>query len=346
MSKPNFPLEIWAEEDQILPNTHRQNRLRPIDDLWRKGWDLGQKPSCEELNYIFNMLGTWAKYISDEQIPAQEGRYLVRDNNLSDLLNIPVARRNLGIITKEEADTRYVKVTGDTMTGPLGLQRINFKAAESDKAWIETTIGPDKTTLDFGLSDNIGSFDDGGTSTVDAFRWRFQPTQPDINPEFTLMYLNAITANRALLKVVGNVEVVDNMRCNNLTINSTATFTNCNVASQLTAGSLYVNGGTSCDSMVVRSQHCVVGNRNVVRSVNGVTANGNGDVTITIPQTGVQDIRIGARLVDGVSESPVRNGYVVTGWHFGDKKEMRGSTYWAGPLQKLVNGQWITVNYA
>ncbi|CAH0499381.1 putative gpH domain protein [Escherichia phage phAPEC8] [Escherichia phage vB_Eco_Alma] len=77
MSKPSFPLEIWAEEDQVLPNTHRQNRLRPIDDLWRKGWDLGQKPSCEELNYIFNMLGTWAKYIADEQIPAQEGRYLV-----------------------------------------------------------------------------------------------------------------------------------------------------------------------------------------------------------------------------------------------------------------------------
>ena len=343
MAKPSFPLEIWAYEDQILPNSHKQNKMRPIDDLWRKGWDKGQKPSCEELNYLLNMMATWAKYISEDQIPSMEGRYLVKDNNLSDLLNVEVARKNLGIVTKAETDARYVKITGDTMAGPLGLQRINFAAAETDAAWIETTISPDKTLLDFCLMDNVGSFDDGGTSTVDAFRWRFQPTQPDLNPEFTLMHLNAISVNRALLKVIGNIEAQDNVRSNTVTITGTASFGNVSISSQLTTGSFYANGGSNVDNMTVRGQYCVVGGRNVVRSVNGVNADGNGNLTIHIPASGVQDIRCGGMLIDGVADNRVRPGYVMRGWANGNKKELRGAGYWAAPLQKLVNGQWITV---
>ncbi len=44
MAAPTVPIEIWAYGN-IVPNTHELNKQRPIDDLWNKGWDLGEKPS-------------------------------------------------------------------------------------------------------------------------------------------------------------------------------------------------------------------------------------------------------------------------------------------------------------
>ncbi len=58
----------------------------------------------------------------------------------------------------------------------------------------------------------------------------------------------------------------------------------------------------------------------------------------------VRGIRLGARIAAGVSESTFYPGHVMTGWRFGNKKELRGGTYWSAPLQYYINGTWINVS--
>lgn len=70
MAKPTTPIEVWARDTLDLPVTGEVNKQRPIDDLWSKGYDRGQKPACEEFNYVVNMLTAWLKYIQSEGLPS------------------------------------------------------------------------------------------------------------------------------------------------------------------------------------------------------------------------------------------------------------------------------------
>lgn len=72
MAKPLIGLDIWAWDNYVLPNTGQLNKKRPIDDLFKKGYDKGQKPACEEYNYTLNMITQWIRYITTEQVPAIE----------------------------------------------------------------------------------------------------------------------------------------------------------------------------------------------------------------------------------------------------------------------------------
>lgn len=70
MAQPTTPIEVWARDTLDLPVTGEVNKQRPIDDLWSKGYDRGQKPACEEFNYVINMLTAWMKYIQSEGLPS------------------------------------------------------------------------------------------------------------------------------------------------------------------------------------------------------------------------------------------------------------------------------------
>ncbi len=70
----------------------------------------------EEFNYVLNMVTAWAKYITGEQIPGLDSRFLRISQNLADVSKA-TARTNLDVWSKTESDTRYVNVSGDTMTG-------------------------------------------------------------------------------------------------------------------------------------------------------------------------------------------------------------------------------------
>lgn len=94
----------------------------------------------------------------------------------------------------------------------------------------------------------------------------------------------------------------------------------------------------------VSSQTSTVGGKNVVRSVNGTEADGTGNVNLPTAAY-VSGVRIIGRTTAGVSESPVIQGTVMTGWAYGDKKELRGATYYYGYLQYLINGTWTTISY-
>lgn len=72
MAKPNIAIEVWALDNYVLPNTGQLNKKRPIDDLWKKGYDKGQKPTVEDYNYTLNMITQWIRYITTEQVPAIE----------------------------------------------------------------------------------------------------------------------------------------------------------------------------------------------------------------------------------------------------------------------------------
>lgn len=263
MAQPTIPLEIWAYENYTLPNTQEPNKERPINDLWKKGYDLGEKPACEEHNYLFNMFSQWISYINKEQIPGLDSKYLKIASNLADVPNKEAARINLDVFGKAEADSRFVNVSGDTMTGPLNIQRINLTAAASDQAFIQGTIAGDDTTfLDFWIGDNPGPTDGNG---VDRMRWCFQGT----GYAFEMMNLNALNSNTSRLGVTGQLWVRDRIDTGTIAAND-ATFNN----------------------LTVNNNYAVVGGRHVARTVNGYGADANGNINLPLPQQGVLDIRL------------------------------------------------------
>lgn len=400
MAAPTVPIEIWAYGNIVLPNTHELNKSRPIDDLWNKGWDLGEKPSCEEFNYVLNMVTAWAKYITGEQIPGLDGRFLRISQNLADLANKATARTNLDVWSKTESDTRYVNVTGDTMVGALSLPRLDFQASSTDFAYITTTNpASDQTYFDFVVGDNPGT---AGASGVDSMRFRFSPSGGSI---FNMMELNAISATAALCRVTGNIIASGSIqgstmnattgtftnvnvsgtvttgtmnsttaRATNLTVTGTATIAtisatntttssltvngtasistmnatnstiqNLTVPVKITTTALQVNGATTTGSLAVSGQSATVGGRNVVRAVNGATADGNGNLTLTIPPQGVMAVRLGPLQSFRERGGNERmTGGVMTSW-----ADFGGSNYWVylRPLQYLINGSWVTVAY-
>lgn len=400
MAAPTVPIEIWAYGNIVLPNTHELNKSRPIDDLWNKGWDLGEKPSCEEFNYVLNMVTAWAKYITGEQIPDLDGRFLRISQNLADLANKATARTNLDVWSKTESDTRYVNVSGDTMTGTLSLPRLDFQASSTDFAYITTTNpGDNWTYFDFVVGDDLGN---AGSTNVDSMRFRFQPSAANI---FTMMELNAISQTAALCRVTGNIIATGsiqgatmnattgtftnvnvsgtvttgtlqsttaratnlnvtgtgtiatisatNTTTSSLTVNGTAsistmnatnsTIQNLTVPVKITATALQVNGATTTGSLAVSGQSATVGGRNIVRSVNGATADGNGNLTLTIPPQGVMGVRLGPLQSFRERGGNERmSGGVMTAW-----ADFGGSNYWVylRPLQYLINGSWVTVAY-
>jgi|AGFT01.1.fsa_nt_gi hypothetical protein len=110
------------------------------------------------------------------------------------------------------------------------------------------------------------------------------------------------------------------------------------------AGGLTVNTLTSSAGLTVTNNTATVGGKNIVRSINGQSADANGNITLAQGNY-IERIRIFNISWAGVSESPVYPGTVMTGWRYGDKKELRGASYFYGYLQYYANGTWYTVAY-
>lgn len=358
MAAPTIPIEIWAYEDVILPNTHELNKNRPINDLWIKGWDMGEKPAIEEFNYVLNMVTAWASYITGEQIPELDSRFLRISENLNDLSDKAISRTNLSVWSKQEADDRYVNVTGDTMTGTLTVPRLNFPATDSDIAYITTTTGSaDSTLFDFVVGDNPGATP--GSGTTDSIRFRFAPAG---GSTFTMMELNAISATAALCRVVGNIVATGSVQASSMTATA-ATFTNGTVSNTWTVNTLQstttratnvvasnnvatttlnATSTATLGGLTVTGGNATVAGRNIVRRVNGITANANGDLTLPMPNPGITDVRFGTRVRVriGEGEYQVPAGSVMMGGGFASTSNQ---VYWSAPMQKFINGSWVNV---
>lgn len=111
-------------------------------------------------------------------------------------------------------------------------------------------------------------------------------------------------------------------------------------------------GGLTVNSLVVSSQSAVVGGRNVVRSINGSTADGNGNVTLSITGGVVTNSRRGAEIATereplGHESFTYRTaeGCFVTGFQIHSSSSAQDEFVWmySRPVQILIDGTWRTI---
>lgn len=344
-TKPDFPLEIWAETDLVLPNSGRQNKVRPIDDLWQKGWDKGQKPDCEAFNYLLNLYGQWIQYAVG-RVDTENTDFLEIAQNLADVLDKAAARRNLDVYSKAEAANAFVNVEGDVMTGPLSVGRINFTGTQvSDNFYIECGYTEyEASYLDIVVSDNY----------VDD-QIRFRARTVGNMSGFNIMTIAAFDDASGKVIITGTLEVTGSISTGTLSA-TTGNFTNTNISGTGTFGTIRchsttinsggtttnytrVNGECNVDNLVVNNNWAVVAGRHVVRTVNGVGADANGAINIS---AGVQDIRFGGLITRGHFQddwiAPV--GEVLCGLDVAPDSTVK---YYTRVIQKLINGTWYNV---
>lgn len=356
ITKPIFPLEIWAEADLVLPNSGRQNKVRPIDDLWQKGWDKGQKPDCEAFNYLLNLYGRWIQYTLD-RLDTPNTDYLEIAQNLADVLDKAAARKNLDVYSKAEAANAFVNIDGDTMTGPLSLGRINFTGAHSsDSFYVECNYtGEESSHLDFVFGDNFSE---------DQIRFRCKNTASN-GAIFNIMTIESKDGSAGRVNIYNELHVSSAISTGTLSA-TTGNFTNTNVSGTGSFGTIRchsttinsggtvtnyarVTGECNINSLVVNNNRAVVAGRHIVRTVNGAGADANGNVNIS---AGVQDIRLtgntwyypGHNEISWNWKAPA--GAVMTGIYPQDvgknSADNIGGVYYAY-VQKLVNGVWYNV---
>ena len=314
MAKPDIDIEVWASESYTLPNAQTINKIRPITDLWRKGYDLGEKPDCQAWNYVWNMLCVWMQYVAEEQIPGLDDVFLKKTGNLSELSDKVTSRTNLGVYSKAETDDRYLQLTGGTVNGGLKITGNG-----------NVSLGNQGLALRWNETDGSGA----------AF---FVNNQGGGSGGFVFRNTNAAGTETGRLTIQGDGSLVTGATVRGGQLTST--------------GDASVAGTTTTANLTVQSNNAVVGGRHVVRSVNGATADANGNATISLPAQGVMDVRLGAEIsayrYDYGSESftyRVNAGCVLTGINIWSKSSNNDEFryMYSRPIQKYINGAWYTV---
>ena len=309
MAKPDIDIEVWANESYTLPNAQTINKIRPITDLWRKGYDMGEKPDCQAWNYVWNMLTLWTQYIAEEQIPSLENIYLKRTGNLSELADKVVSRTNLGVYSKAETDNRYLQLVGGTLTGGLKI-----------------TGNGNVSLTDQGLALRWNETNGSGA----AF---FVNNQGGGGGGFVFRNTNLSGTETGRVTIQGDGSLVTTAVIRGGTVQST--------------GNATVAGTATIGASAVTSQTSTVGGRNVLRSINGAVADGNGNATLSLPAQGVMGIRLGGQQEQRASNNfTVPSGCVVVGlrgWKVTGPNFELGALHYR-PIQQLLNGSWVTVS--
>lgn len=309
MAQPDIDIEVWAEEEYTLPNANTLSKIRPIDDLWTKGYDLGEKPDCQAWNYVWNMITVWLQYIEEEEIPGLSDLFLTKANNLSDLSDLSEARDNLSVYSIDEADDTFLQLVGGTLSGGL-------KITGSSNV-VNTTTG-----LSITSSSGVATF------TSNAAGFSFKTVNSAGTSTTGTLTLSASGALVTSSTITASGSIVSSSTVRGATLQST--------------GSATVSGTTTTGNLVVSNASATVNGSNIVRSVNGSTANSAGAVTISLSSY-LTGIRLGPIQSFKEREGNERmTGGVMTAW-----ADFGSSNYWVylRPLQYLINGSWVTVAY-
>ena len=184
-------------------------------------------------------------------------------------------------LNQSTGDARYVKKTGDTMTGSLTIAN-------------SATIQANDTSL-------------------------------------ALWFRNSSSAERAV--------IYHNSTNNTLRFRSSGG----------SEAFLTNTGVFNSTGLIVSGNSATVGSKNIVRSVNGTNADANGNVNIT---SGVEDVRLGTQVfynpggneISWTFTAPagcVLSGIVVQDVNDNSADNIGGVYY--RPIQKLINGTWVTV---
>lgn len=220
-------------------------------------------------------------------------------------------------LSEKVASTKYVLKAGDVMTGSLTIA--NASILRGDDA-----------------------------SLVQYFRYAN-------NTERAAIY-HSSSNNTLRLRSSGGTEVTI---ANNGTLFASAlTGSSGNISGTLTASTISATNGTfsgtltvnytNTSSLNVSSQSAVVGGKNIVRSINGTGADGNGNVTLTLGA--VQDVRLSKRYSTRKVPDSAWNYVDVGAYLDGLFISVNGSsgTHVEGLswrfVQKQVNGIWVNVS--
>lgn len=219
-------------------------------------------------------------------------------------------------LSEKVASTKYVLKAGDVMTGSLTIANASILRGDD-------------------------------TSLVQYFRYAN-------NTERAAIY-HSSSNNTLRLRSSGGTEVT--IANNGTLFASAVTGSSGNISGTLTASTISATSGTfsgtltvnytNTSSLNVTSQSAVVGGKNIVRSINGTGADGNGNVTLVLGA--VQDVRLSKRTTTrSVPDSAwnyVPNGAYLDGLFI----SVNGSsgTHVEGLswryVQKQVNGVWVNV---
>ena len=141
MAQPTY-LPLWATDDTTLPATGETNKVRPREVLRTTGWDMGQIPTCEEWNWMFNNVCLWVNYLNTE-IEDLETELEDKTSKLS-ILNITYP---VGIVTWFATNSNPNTLFTGTTWARTGSYRKSIRLAKEDLSDVSSTGGSDTATL-------------------------------------------------------------------------------------------------------------------------------------------------------------------------------------------------------
>lgn len=343
MAKPIYYPD-WATTTVTLPGTSNTNKIRPKETIRVVGVDYGQIMTCEEMNWILNNIGLWVRYLVDDFIPTLPNTYLplvgtkitmagdatgsVTWNGSADVtLSIQVVDNSHNHLSSNITDA-----TSTTATANVLVKRDGSGSIYGGDIYVCGTATTDPATVFFKnfAGQTVGNMSSEYNSGGQLYIYRMNPSTGGTTAAIRLYDAGYV--------------LIDNPRTN-----SGQDTSNGNALVRLD----YLNSRlSSLQNTLQTNINSVQNNLNSVNSnlnsrIDSVQNSLQSQINSLQSQVNarVTAVRINGRIQLGVSESPYYAGHVMTGWAYGDKKELRGASYWSGPLQYYVNGGWVTISY-
>lgn len=306
MAKPTFYPD-WAVQDTTLPATGQTNKVRPREQIRNIGWDKGQIPTAEELNWTLNNQGLWIRYLSQEvaeTLPTtylpQNGTTIELSGDLQGTITFNGSTVGTGSITVLDNSHNHLSanISDATFAGTANViakrgtdGSVDFGRAV--RVYANSSSGTGDYWLTSGLNGNIlGSY--GGSAS-----------------QMWLYFGNGSTGYKSRIDLYNGYITITNPRS--------------------------ANGQEGQANSLVRFDY-------LTQQVNNLQNNIN-NLSNQVYTNYVQDVRLGATYTKGYgggSAVTADSGGVLIGL-----REEQGDneihTYYFKPVQKLVNGNWYTV---
>lgn len=313
MAKPTFYPD-WAVQDTTLPATGQTNKVRPREQIRNIGWDKGQIPTAEELNWTLNNQGLWIRYLSQEvaeTLPTtylpQNGTTIELSGDLQGTITFNGSTVGTGSITVLDNSHNHLSANiSDASVSPT-VNVIPKRASDGALHSARSFFGwaPANNNFDYWFYDQTNQTQTGSLAWVR-------------NGNNLALYLGTAAVQRSGVYLYGPA-ASGNSGYVEIT----------NPRSR--------NGQEGQANSLVRFDY-------LTQQVNNLQNNIN-NLSNQVYTNYVQDVRLGATYTKGYGGgSPViaDSGGVLIGL-----REEQGDneihTYYFKPVQKLVNGNWYTV---